>query len=116
MSSFLIKTLISALVIASVSELAKRSTLLGAILASLPLVSLLSLVWLYVDGGDAARLSAFSSNVFWMVLPSLAMFLVLPLLLKAQWSFPPALAIAAATTVVAYFLVAVALKRFGYQL
>lgn len=116
MSSFILKTIISALIIATVSEVAKRSTLFGAIVASLPLVSLLSLIWLYVDGADATRLTAFSWNVFWMVLPSLVLFVVLPLLLRAQWTFPPALMVSALTTVVAYFLMAAVLRRFGYQL
>jgi hypothetical protein len=110
---FIIKTLLSALIIAGVSEIAKRSTLLGGVFASLPLMTPLSLVWLHVDGADAARLAAFSWSVLWMELPSLVLLAVLPLLLQAQWRFPVALAVATLAMIGAYLITAAALKRFG---
>src|SRR5690348_7621027 len=81
MGPFLLKTLISALLIAGASELGKRSTLAGAILVSLPLTSLLAMLWLWHDTRDPARLASFSMDVLWLVIPSLALFVVLAWLL-----------------------------------
>ena len=66
-----------------VSELAKRSSFWGAALASLPLTSLLAFVWLYLDTGDIQKVSSLSQGIFWLVLPSLLLFVVLPLLLRS---------------------------------
>ena len=82
-----IKVLISAGVIVAVSELAKRSSLLGAALASLPLTSLLAFIWLYLENGDAGRVAKLSADIFWLVIPSLILFVTLPLLLRAGFSF-----------------------------
>ena len=81
------KIFISAFILVAVSEIAKRSSLLGALLASLPLTSLLAFVWLYLDTGDTQKISALSSSILWLVLPSLALFLTLPLLIKLGWGF-----------------------------
>ena len=110
----ILKIAISAVLIFVVSELAKRSSFFGALIASLPLVSILAMIWLWSDTHDPARLARFSTDVFWLVLPSLVLFALLPrLLTRWQLGFPYALAIACAATIVAYFLVAVVLRRFG---
>lgn len=96
------KVLISAAVIVGVSELAKRSSLLGAALASLPLTSLLAFVWLYVDTGDTARVASLSTDIFWLVIPSLLLFVILPLLLRAGIGFWPSLIAACVATAAAY--------------
>ena len=112
----ILKILISAVLIYGISELSKRSTLLGAILASLPLTSLLAMIWLYHDTNDVKRVASLSTGVFWLVLPSLALFLLLPvLLLKWQLGFPIALAIACGATVLAYLLMLLILGRFGVE-
>lgn len=100
---FVIKVLVSAVIIALVSELSKRSTVAGAVLASLPLVSVLGMIWLYVDTRDTAQVAQLSRDVFWLVIPSLILFVLLPLLLKAKLAFAPALGISMAATVVGYF-------------
>src|SRR5689334_20187294 len=97
-----LKTLVSALIIVAVSELAKRSTLIGALIASLPLTSLLAFVWLYRDTHDSARIASLSLDVFWLVIPSLALFLVLAWLIRAGWSFWLSFTAAIAATVLAY--------------
>jgi hypothetical protein len=102
MSQFLLKTLISALLIAGASELARRSTTAAALLISLPLTSLLAIVWLWRDTHDPMRIAALSSEIFWLVLPSLSFFIALPLALRFGVSFWPALAIAATVTAIAY--------------
>jgi F0F1-type ATP synthase assembly protein I len=110
------KVLISALVIVAVSEIAKRSTIFGALLASLPLTSILAMVWLYQDTKDATRVATLSSEILWLVVPSLLLFVLLPILLKRGVNFYPALGIAAACTAVAYLATAVAVQRFGVKI
>lgn len=107
----LLKVLLSAVLIAAISEISKRSTTLGALVASLPLVSVLAMLWLYRETGDAARVAALSGEIFWLVLPSLLLFIVLPLLVRRGMTFYPALAISAACTVVGYALMTLILKH-----
>ena len=107
-----IKILLSSLIIVTVSEIAKRSSLLGALLASLPLTSLLAFVWLYLDTGDVQKVSDLSSDIFWLVLPSLALFLVLPLLIKMGWGFWLSLAVAMLVTAACYGVMLLLFKQF----
>jgi hypothetical protein len=83
---FTIKCLLSGLIIAVVSEVARRSPTLGALIVSLPLVSLLGIVWLWRDTRDIDRISTHAESTFWYVLPSLPMFLVLPAYLATAWT------------------------------
>lgn len=110
-----IKILLSAFVIVAVSEIAKRSSMLGALLASLPLTSVLAFVWLYLDTGDVHKVSALSSDIFWLVLPTLPMFLLLPLLLKMGWDFWLSLAAVILVTAAGYGLMLLAFKQFSVQ-
>lgn len=87
MGYFIVKTLITALIVAAISELARRYSLFAAALASLPLVSILAFVWIYVDTKDTQKLITMSYDVFWLVLPSLAFFLIFPALLKYGLAF-----------------------------
>lgn len=114
MWQYAVKVALSAVVIVAVSEIAKRNSLWAAALASLPLASLLAFIWLYLDTGDTARVAALSQGIFWLVLPSLVLFLVLPLLLRAGWSFWPGLAASALATAVAYAAMAWALSKTGF--
>jgi len=76
-----IKALISGLIIAIVSEVAKRTPALGALILSLPLISILAFIWLWRDTGDKEGIAALAKSTFWFVLPTLLLFLVLPILL-----------------------------------
>jgi len=96
------KYAITALLVVVISEIAKRSTLLGAVMASVPLISVLAIIWIYIETQDTARLSAFSLDVFWLVIPSLALFAVFPLLLRAGVDFWLSLGAGVAATVAAY--------------
>ena len=111
-----VKVLLTAVVVVAVSEVAKRSSLWGAILASLPLTSLLAFVWLYLDTGNTQGIAALSQSIFWLVLASLPLFLVLPMMLRAGWSFWPSLGAACAITVGAYFALVWVLGRLHVQL
>ena len=108
-----IKTIISAVIIVAVSEIAKRSSLFGAILASLPLVSYLGIIWLYIDTGSKNQVAQLSKSVFWMVIPSLSFFIILPVLLKTEINFYLSLLIATAIMVAVYFAMIFILHRFG---
>ncbi len=113
---FLLKILVSALVIAAVSEIAKRSSAAAAILASLPLTSLLAFVFLYYETGDSRKVIDLSNGIFWMILPSLALFVSLPILLKKGMSFPWALSVSAGLTSLTYFAFAILLGKFGIKI
>ena len=102
MTTLLIKTLITAVLVVAISELGKRSTLAGALLASLPLTSLLALIWLYRDTSDAAQAAELARGIFWLVLPSLAFFLVFPAGVKAGWNFWTSMGAGIGATLVAY--------------
>ena len=110
---YILKILISAVVIVAVSEIAKRSSGFAALLASLPLTSLLAFVWLHVKGSSAAELGELSGQIFWLVLPSLLLFVVFPLCLKHGMGFWMALSLSAGATAGAYFVVLAVLRRFG---
>ena len=112
---YTIKIMLSALIIVAVSEIAKRSSLLGALLASLPLTSLLAFVWLYLDTGDVQKVASLSADIFWLVLPSLALFLVLPLLIKMGWGFWISLGVAVLATAACYGAMMLVLKQLAVQ-
>ncbi|MGX2032301.1 MULTISPECIES: DUF3147 family protein [Methylocaldum] len=100
-----LKVLISALLIAVISETAKRSSLVAALIASLPITSILAFIWLYVDTGDTELITELSRQIVWLVIPSLAFFWILPLLLERSLNFWLALGLAAIATSVCYGLV-----------
>ncbi|MCL4369025.1 MAG: DUF3147 family protein [Actinobacteria bacterium] len=108
---YTIKVLISAVLIVLVSEISKRSSTFGGLVASLPLVSLLAIIWLYMDTRDAERVAELSTSIFWLVIPSLVLFVVLPILLRARVGFWLSLASSAAATVVSYGAMLVVMQR-----
>jgi hypothetical protein len=113
----LLKILLSAVIIGVISEVGKRQTGVAALLAALPLVSLLSMIWIYHDTHDLPRIAAFSWGVFWYVLPSLIFFVLLPpLLTRAHLPFYLAMLIAAVATIAGFFVLKVVLARFGIAL
>jgi len=111
-----IKVLLTAVVVVAVAEIAKRSSFWGALLASLPLTSLLAFVWLYLETGNSQSVAALSQSICWLVLASLPFFLVLPFLLRAGWPFWPSLLGACLVTVGAYFGLVWGLKHFHVAL
>ena len=113
---YFLKIAITVVLVMAVSEIAKRSSFWGAILASLPLTSLLAFVWLYADTGDAQSVAALARSIFWLVLASLPLFAVLPLLIGSGWTFWPSLLVACTVTVGAYFGLVWLLQRVGVQL
>ena len=112
MTQYVVKILITTALVVAVSEVSKRSTLIGGLLASLPIVSLLAIIWLYIDTKDAGKVAALSTSIFWMVLPSLVFFLALPpLLLKAKLNFYLSCGLATGLMLVCYGVVLAMFKR-----
>ena len=115
MTYLLVKALLSGLIVAAASEVARRWPGVGGLIVSLPLVSLLAFIWLWRDTGDAERIADLSQSAFWFFLPSMPLFLVLPALLRAGIGFWPALLAACALTVALYGLMAWAGPRLGIR-
>jgi len=111
-----IKAALSGVIVAAVSEIARRSPGFGALVASLPLVSVLGMIWLWRDTHDAERLAAHAGATFWFVLPSLPMFLAIPALLRRGVPFWAALTAGCALTIVLYLAMTWAAPRLGLKL
>ena len=109
----LLKTLISAIIIVTVSEIAKRYTWAAAIIVSLPLTSLLAFVWLYWDTKDTQKVIDLSYSTIIMSLPSFVFFIILPILLKFKQSFILSLLISAISTAIAYAIFMFFIRKFN---
>jgi hypothetical protein len=115
MQYLIVKYLITAGVVVLVSELAKRSDKLGGLVAALPLVTVLTLVWLYIEQQPVSKIANHAWYTFWYVIPTLPMFLAFPLLLP-RIGFWPTLLACIVITMVCFGLFAVAVRRFGIEL
>lgn len=114
MTFFIIKAALSGILIAIISEVARRYPSFGGLIASLPLVSLIAIIWLWNDsGGDRSLVAGHARATLWFVLPSLPFFLVLPPLLERNVNFWLALLIASAMTIVLYLVAIWFAGRFG---
>ena len=111
-----IKAGLSGIIIAIVSEVARRNAGWGALIASLPLVSLLGMIWLWRDTHDVTRMAAHAEATFWFVLPSLPMFLLVPYLLRSGMTFWLALLLGCLLTMILYYLMTLIGPRFGVNL
>lgn len=116
MSFYLLKIIVTTGLIVIISEIAKRSSLIGAVLASIPLVSVLAMLWLYIETKDVEKISSLSINIFWLVLPSLTLFITLPLMLQQGYNFYLSLSISVCLTALCYLLLVVMLNHFGVKL
>lgn len=112
----IIKVVITSLLIVAISELSKRSSMIGAVLASLPLMSVLAMLWLYIDTKDISKVAALASDIFWLVIPSLVFFISLPFLLKKGFAFYVSMGGSIALTVSCYFVMIAVLARYGVKL
>jgi hypothetical protein len=116
MAYLILKALLSGLIIAAASEVARRWPGWGGLIVSLPLVSLLTFMWLWRDTGDSERIAALSQSAFWFFLPSMPMFLLLPALLRSGLGFWLALGLSCAVTLVLYALTFSLAPRLGVRL
>ncbi|MDB6062567.1 MAG: hypothetical protein JWM78_2670 [Verrucomicrobiaceae bacterium] len=115
MAYLLFKYLTTAALIVAISEVAKRSDKLGALLTALPLISVLTLIWLYVEKQPLDKIGDYSSNTFWYVLPTLPLFLIFPFLLE-RIGFWLALMASSGATMILFFLLALVMRRFNIGL
>ena len=111
-----IKAVVSGIIVAAVSEIAKRYPGLGGLVASLPLISVLGMIWLWRDTGDPVRMAAHAEGTFWFVIPSLPMFLLIPWMLRHGWPFWTALLAGCLLTILLYAFTIWIGPRFGLRL
>ena len=108
------KIALTALIIFSIAQVSERSTLMAAVLASIPIVTVLSMMMMHHEGQSAMEISGFAKDIVWLVIPSLLLFIVMPWLIESRnWDFYPALAAGMACTISGYFLMVQMMDRFG---
>ena len=113
---YIIKILFSALLITAISEISKRSTFWGGVLASVPFITVIAFIWMYTETKSVEKISQLSTSVFWLVIPSLSMFLILPYLLKLKLDFYLALLISVVVMVLCYYAMIFILAKFGMKI
>ena len=112
---YFIKVFISSAIIVLVSEIAKRDNLLGGLVASVPIVSVLSMIWLYIDTNDIDKVKALANGILWMIFPSMSLFIVLLILINCGIKFYLSLTISILTTMVCYLLTISVMNYFGFK-
>jgi len=115
MKLYIIKIIISAILITIISEVSRKNTQMGSIFASIPLVSLLSILWLWVDTKDSQKIADLSNGILWLVIPSLSFFICLTQLLKNNWNFYLSLGLSLVVLIVFYFVTLFFLKKFNIK-
>jgi hypothetical protein len=113
---YIVKLVTSAAIIVVVSETAKRSGYWGGVLASLPLISVLAIIWLHLETHDTQKVAALARSTIWFVLPSFTFFILLPVLLRAGRTFAASMAVALAGTALSYVVLAAVLQKLGVRL
>lgn len=113
---YILKLIVTALLIVLISEIGKRYSLAGALLAAIPLVSILAMIWMYVDTQNSQSAVEFSQRIVWLIAPSITLFITFPLLIKKGLSFYPSLLISTVLTIAAYYSVIFVLGKFGVKL
>jgi hypothetical protein len=113
MAYLIIKAALSGVIVMAVSEVARRNPGAGGMIASLPLVSILGIIWLWRDTSDVERIAAHAEATFWFVLPSLPMFLAFPAMLRHGVDFWLALAVSCILTIALYLVTIWLLPRIG---
>ena len=97
-----IRGIFSGAVVVIASEVAKKSTIFGALITSIPIISVLSLTWLYEDTKDTVQVANFAESILWLILPSTLLFILLPYLLRQGWTFENSMLIGITATILAY--------------
>ncbi len=116
MAWYIVKIIITALIIVIVSEISKRLPLLGSLIASLPLISVLGMVWIFQETKNSQKIISHAEGTFWYVLPSLPMFLVMPWMMKKGISFYLSLGVGILLTIILYVIMTKLLSRFGLNI
>jgi len=112
---FIIKTLVTALIIVLVSEIAKKYTWTAAVIVSIPLTSLLAFIWLYYDTRDVQKVIDLSLGTIVMTIPSILFFILLPIMLKFKQNFTFSIVVAVLSTSLAYFFFIILIKKINFN-
>lgn len=113
---YIIKLFLTAGIVVIISEISKKLPLLGSLIASLPLISVLGILWMYGETKDVDKIASHAFGTFWYVLPSLPMFLTLPYMLKKGFSFSLSMSAGIILTIVLYILMTKGLAKFGINI
>ena len=111
--ALVVRAVVSGFLVALVALVARRSPGLGGLVASIPLVSTLGMIWLWADTKDNELVADYVGSAFWYFLPSMPMFLLIPALLRSGWAFWPALAAGCGLTILLYLMTVAIASRFG---
>jgi hypothetical protein len=112
----ILKALVSGFLVAIASEVARRWPGWGALIVSMPLVSLLTFIWLWIDTREPTRIAELSQSTFWFFLPSMPLFLMLPAMLRSGVSFWVALLVSCVLTIALYFALTLIGPKLGIRL
>ena len=112
---FIIKTIVTALIIVLVSEIAKKYTWTAAVIVSIPLTSLLAFIWLYYDTRDVQKVIDLSLGTIVMTIPSIIFFILLPIMLKFKQNFTFSIVVAVLSTSLAYFFFIILIKKINFN-
>ena len=104
---------LTALIIFAVVQVSERSTMLAAVLASIPIISVLAMMWMNHDGSSSEEIISFSKNIVWLVIPSLLVFIVMPSLMERGWEFYPALGAGLTATFVGYYVTQLLVEKYS---
>ena len=110
------KILITLALIIAVAEISKHSSVIGGLVASVPIISVLAMIWLYMDTQDVEKVTLLSKSIFWLVLPSLSLFFSLPVLLNHGVGFWTALGISLVLMFGCYYLMLIVLQHTGIEI
>jgi len=113
---FWTKAILSGLIIALVSYISKKMPTLGALIVSLPLVSLLAIFWMWYDGVDTEKIAVHSESTFWFALPSMPLFLLFPWMLRQGWEFGPSILLCCLLTMAFYMIMVVTMRWMGFDI
>ncbi len=116
MGEFAVRAIVSGVIVAIVAIIARRYPAMGALVASLPLISILAMIWLWRDTGDTQLLAGHVEATFFYVIPSLPMFLLIPMLLRQGVDFWASLSAGILLTIFLYLLTIPIAARFGIKL
>lgn len=116
MGYYISKIIITTFLIVLISEITKRNSLVGALLAAVPLVSILAMTWMYIDTNSSNSAVEFSNKIIWLIAPSMTLFILFPILIKKGMSFYPSMAISVVSTIIAYYLMILILEKFGIKM
>jgi len=116
MGYYIFKVIITTFLIVLISEITKRSSLAGALLAAVPLVSILAMTWMYVDTNSSDAAVEFSNKIIWLIAPSMTLFFAFPFLINKGLNFYLSMGISIVLTIVAYFLMIQVVEKFGVKM